>query len=73
LPDIDAQRHRRGPLVGQQDGLPVLGPVTAQTLDPPGRVVPARLRQVIGSGLQGIALPQEAAQAGVEKVGLWPG
>src|SRR5256885_14109750 len=67
---VDAQRHRRLFIVGLQDGLPMIGMVLAQTGDPPGRVVPDGLRLVVGGGDQGIALAQEAAQAGIDEAGL---
>ncbi len=48
----------------------MIGMVLAQTGDPPGRVVPDGLRLVVGGGDQGIALAQEAAQAGIDEAGL---
>jgi hypothetical protein len=46
--------------------------VTAQALDPPARVVPLRDRLAVRGGYQLLALPQEAAQAGVDEAGLRP-
>ena len=67
---IHAQRHGGVLLVGRDDGLPLRGPVLAQPLQPPGRVVAAGHRVGLDGGQQCLTLTQKAAQTGVDEARL---
>ena len=66
---IDPQGHRRV-LVGRDQQLwPGLGPIGAQALGPPGRVLPGGQGVLSRTGHQGLAFTQKAAQHRVDEAG----
>ena len=67
---VDAQRHRRAPVVGGQDAPPLLRPVGAQPFDPPrADGCGARPDRSASAASSAVALAQEAAQHRIDEAG----
>ena len=69
---VDAQGHGCAVIGGAQQRLPMVRVLGLQERNPPIGVVPLGLQLAIGRFHQGIALAQEAAQAGIDKAGVRP-
>ena len=70
---IDTQGHRRLPIVGGQNFLPMTGIVFFDTGNPPCRVIPLGDRALVACQYQCVAFAHKTPQAGVDEVGLGTG
>ncbi len=67
MPDIDSQSHWGRVLCSLQKFLPMFGVFMLQTLNPPSRMIPARLELPLSLFDQVISFAQESSQTGIDE------